>query len=183
MLFFLYHVFLRVSSVFLFVCLPACGILHLFCISSKFSYGASILIEKVNPYFANEAVLYVHCQYSMISQNFLAPFMISFLDVHCHWSQTLNLGLFFKHFLVNCLEIVLNILFMLKKMQSFSRVCGDVNMIFFLLDWCFQLWLELVFLIEMKIVEFVVSQWIWIRLVTGIFLSQHNRFLSLFHTS
>jgi hypothetical protein len=112
--------------------LPACGILHLFCISSKFSYGASILIEKVNLYFANEAVLYVHCQYSMISQNFLAPFMVSFLDVHCHWSQTLNLGLFFKHFLVNCLEIVLNILFMLKKMQSFSRVCGDVNMIFFL---------------------------------------------------
>jgi len=121
MLFFLYHVFLRVSSVFLFVCLPACGILHLFCISSKFSYGASILIEKVNPYFANEAVLYVHCQYSMISQNFLAPFMISFLDVHCHWSQTLNLGLFFKHFLVNCLEIVLNILFMLKKNAKFFK--------------------------------------------------------------
>ena len=153
MLFFLYHVFLRVSSVFLFVCLPACGILHLFCISSKFSYGASILIEKVNPYFANEAVLYVHCQYSMISQNFLAPFMISFLDVHCHWSQTLNLGLFFKHFLVNCLEIVLNILFMLQKNAKFFKGVWWCEYDFFLLDWCFQLWLELVFWLKWKLLN------------------------------
>jgi hypothetical protein len=133
--------------------LPACGILHLFCISSKFSYGASILIEKVNPYFANEAVLYVHCQYSMISQNFLAPFMISFLDVHCHWSQTLNLGLFFKHFLVNCLEIVLNILFMLQKNAKFFKCVWWCEYDFFLLDWCFQLWLELVFWLKWKLLN------------------------------
>jgi hypothetical protein len=129
--------------------LPACGILHLFCISSKFSYGASILIEKVNPYFANEAVLYVHCQYSMISQNFLAPFMISFLDVHCHWSQTLNLGLFFKHFLVNCLEIVLNILFMLKKKCKVFQGCVVmwIWFFFYLIDafsfgWNWSFWLK-----------------------------------------
>lgn len=153
MIFFLYDVFLRVSSVFRFVCLPACGILHLFCISSKFSYGASILIEKVNLYFANEAVLYVHCQYSMISQNFLAPFMVSFLDVHCHWSQTLNLGLFFKH-LVNCLEIVLNILFMLKKKCKVFQECVVMWI------WFFFTWLMLSALAGIGLFEWNENCWI-----------------------